>query len=553
MGGEPELQLTRGAPATAPWQATPYDTTGRAPARPVVFRYGTGSVSFLRGIPLLPMTRPSHTRDVSALPRSLPSPAPGIAAALSLVLATGFGCSGDGGPLPPGPPAETPDAGAAPASAPPPPAVEGANLDPRAREILEALRSEVLARPETPELRLRYAATLDANQLEEQAADAWHQAAALAPKDARARHHLGRLLAAAGRLDEAQASFRAAARLEPRYAPTHWRLGLVSLDLGQLEEARAAFEAARALAPGDPSGAVGLARVALEEDELATAEALLNEQLAAHPADGYLPKLLARTLRRSGDPEAAERFAARPDGPTRCFEYDPWEGALAAHRVGFTADLERARELLAAARSAEALELLEPLHDENPAHLAVEALVVRALLAQERIDEARALLAASAELRAHPRTLVSLGFVEFLRDEFDSALACAERAIEAQPGQANAHFLRGQVLAALGRRKEASEALDAAFARGETSLDAHLLRGQLHAEQGHFEAASDALAETTRIHPGSARAWAMRCEVEARAGRRDEAAGSLAELERIAPDATFLPVLRDLLEDGAGE
>lgn len=470
-----------------------------------------------------------------------------VAARLALglaALAPLVGCGGE-------PAAEAPPGTAAGVDLTPPLPIEFEALDPRASQAIDTLVRSVLADPRSPGLRRTYAATLDAMQFDEAAAEAWVQAAALDLSDPRSRHHLGRLRAESGDHEGAVQAFSAAARQDPGYAPTRWRLGLSLLELGLLDEARQAFDDARKLDPRDPSGPAGLARVALAQDDLVTAEAILSELVEAYPQDGYLPGLLARVARRRGDEARASLLLARPGAPTACFRADPWERELSDHRIGFAAEVDRARDLLAANRPDEALLVLEPLYAEDPAHLAVEGLTVRALLALDQTERAQTILQESLARGDHPHTQVSLGYVLFVQQRFEDALACTDRAIEAQPSLSSAHFLRAKALVALERREEGVQALRRAFESGEEGLEAQILFGRTLAQVDALDEAIEAMAEATDRFPSSLEAWALRCELEFRAGRTVEARRSLAETAARDGDARVVPRLRAMMEDAA--
>ena len=431
--------------------------------------------------------------------------------------------------------------------APRPP--ELGNLDPRASVALTELWSEVVAAPYDAALRRAYAATLDAMQLDETALVAWVQAAALDPADARSQHHIGRLLSLCGRLPEAAEAFGRATRLNPDEASSFWRWGLVLLELGRVEEARLAFEGARTAAPRDPSGAAGLVRIALDEGELNRAEQLLTELLRDHPKDRHLHKLLARLKRRRGDEAAAALIEAQPTVATRCFRADPLERELSCHRIGFAEDIARARELLDAGRSDEALDLLEPLLAEDPAHLELEGLTVQALLDLGQTERARAILGESLIRGEQPRTRISLGFVHLMRKEYRRALECADAALAINPGLSNALFLRAKALFALHRSEESVQALEAAFASGEQSLEAHLLLGQSLAELEEYERALAAFEHATQTFPSSLQAWTMRCEMEIRTGATHAARRSLTEVAARDSRGIALPRLTRMIKE----
>lgn len=424
------------------------------------------------------------------------------------------------------------------------------SLDPRANRILRALHARVSEAPYDAALRREYAATLDSIQYDLTALVVWAQAASLDPQHAGAHHHVGRLLAEAGRYEQAADAFEKAAMLDPKQASTMWRWGLCLLELDRTDEARLAFEGAQAATPNDPSGAAGLVRVALAEGDLESADALLEEVLLSYPKDNYLRDLQAKVKRRLGDEAAAALLEARGATATRCFRADPLERELSSHRVGFKEDMTRARELLAAGRPIDALDLLEPMYSEDPAHLGVEGLTVQALIALNQTERARAILNESLARGEQPQTRLSLGYVHFLRGEFEQALDSADASLAAQPKLANAHFLRAKALFAMDRREESIASLKTAFASGEKSLEAHLLLGQSLGDLKEYERAVEACTQATDAYPASLQAWAMRCEMEIRAGNRSSARRSFIEVAARDAKGLMLPKLTELIGQG---
>jgi len=153
-----------------------------------------------------------------------------------------------------------------------------------------------------------------------------------------------------------------------------------------------------------------------------------------------------------------------------------------------------------------------------------------ALYQANRIDEAESL--ARVVLQSAPGSLDTvnlLGAIALKRGDAAGSLSHFTRAIELQPGFADAHSNRGMALRALGRPAEALEALHRALAirpgHGDALFNLALALGDL----GRWQEALAAYDELLGIQPGHALAWSNRGNVLQRFERWDEA---LAAYER---------------------
>lgn len=162
------------------------------------------------------------------------------------------------------------------------------------------------------------------------------------------------------------------------------------------------------------------------------------------------------------------------------------------------------------------------------------------------LAQARALL--DGVLSAHPASAAAHLEVAriHIREAFDGterdpdglakAEAALDRAVELDPGFAEARVLRGRLYRLQGRRGEAHAEFDAADALGGASPWLHVNRGQLLNEEGRHEAALEACGRVPAdVRPVRTRRAADRCMLRAlealqRAGEAE--AVYLAALER---------------------
>jgi len=118
-----------------------------------------------------------------------------------------------------------------------------------------------------------------------EAMHAYRQAIALDPTDADARANLGRLLHAAGSLDEAEAEFRRALRQDPCHTTATFNLGVALQDLGRVPEAADAYKRVLELDPGFASAHFNLASVSetLDDEPAALRHLAEYRRLIAEP------------------------------------------------------------------------------------------------------------------------------------------------------------------------------------------------------------------------------------------------------------------------------
>ena len=161
------------------------------------------------------------------------------------------------------------------------------------------------------------------------------------PENALGLRILGKIFAACGRMEDADAAYRASIEVDPSITATWLGLGLLCRDRRQTGEARQCFERAVALSPLDPFLQTNLAVVLGDSGRLTESIERLEEALKLHPGAMTARSNLLLTLHydSSGTPERlkeehrrwAERHAPAvpPMSPVRPL---PPSGPL---RIGF--------------------------------------------------------------------------------------------------------------------------------------------------------------------------------------------------------------------------
>jgi predicted O-linked N-acetylglucosamine transferase (SPINDLY family) len=309
----------------------------------------------------------------------------------------------------------------------------------------------------TAQLRAAAAAHLAAGRLNEAAA-AYGEVLARAPKDFEAHHQLGTLRLQLGNSAEGFSLLAAASRLNPTHAETWLHLGMAAQNLGQFEEAVAHYRQSLALKPDD---AAPLFRLGV----------------------------LLRHLRRQNDALTAfdRCIALMPDEETPLqqrgelkFEMQDFGGALA----DFDAMLAH-----------------------NPG--AVQALLYRgvALSYLERPAEALAALDRAVALAPERAEIFfNRGVVLEALGHSGEALSAYDTAIRLTPGHADAWNNRGGVLRGQGRLEEAADSFRRAIALAPRHLPALINRGTVLAILNRNAAAAADFRRVLEIEPGNATA-----------------------------------------------
>jgi Flp pilus assembly protein TadD len=362
-----------------------------------------------------------------------------------------------------------------------------------------------------------------------------------APQDVEAWTIRGVVALRAGDRAGAEEAYRAALERNPAHAVA--RAGLAELLSGEdaLREHRRALDAYSRLLESHlaiadlEGGARGLQALRSAADVLPDATrlhaAVIDRALAAGDPAGalaYLRETLERPLARSpGVYALASRLPA-----------DRREAALALLREGAEAypddvglALAEAELLREADDPAAAEARLRPLHDASPDDPRLANELALALLAQDRVEEARAALAEAAEGSATVRFNLAQALLESGRPR----AAAEEIAPDATEGQQDPEVwaVYGTALAASGRTAEARPALERAV---ELDPEQSLARRTLRRLDERERIAGEDGAEV----PEAARAAYQRGLTDLEQGRFADAA---SELERAYEQSDGAPLV----------
>ncbi|MCZ6683257.1 MAG: tetratricopeptide repeat protein, partial [Planctomycetota bacterium] len=194
-----------------------------------------------------------------------------------------------------------------------PPHVAVAGLEP---DVLEAIQSAEQGVRDHPESGIAWGWLGMVSHIHgffREACECYHQAGLLNPESFRWPYLRGLALARTNR-EQAVAEYRAALRLAPDETPIHVHIGELMMASGRPDEAAKHFVRATELSPTCSHAWLGRARVRMAHDDYEQALHFLDRSAEFAENHGAVYSTLARVRYRLGDVEGAERAARRAEG-----------------------------------------------------------------------------------------------------------------------------------------------------------------------------------------------------------------------------------------------
>jgi Flp pilus assembly protein TadD len=402
-------------------------------------------------------------------------------------------------------------------TAPEPPAVDFAGLDPELSAAITEARERVRREPRSADAWGRLGMLLGAHWLTQPSQVCFAQAAELDPKDSRWPY-----LQALGLLNDDPVA--AVPKLERAAALTdaessRARLAEAELMLGRDADAERHFREVLDLHPGSARASLGLARLAFARGDRAAAEDHLRRVLDGRGGRKAALSLLAEVLRAGGDPAAAAKAegeaAGLPDDPPWP---DPDAEELARAQVGDEARLKQA-ERLAERQPAAALDLLRRLAQDHPGsarygeYLAYQLILMRDFAGAEGV-----LQGVLRSDPSSPRTHLLLGIAESNQGRQAEAAASFRRAAELRPNYLDAYNNLAVSLQQSGDRPGAVAAYRQALGCQPQSARLHVALAELLLQDGQAAEAVTHLREAVQLDPADGRARRLLADAEKQPG-----------------------------------
>jgi tetratricopeptide (TPR) repeat protein len=449
---------------------------------------------------------------------------------------------------------------AVPRPAPPPPPDLG-NLDPALADRIRRELSAVEERPNEPSRRVRLAMVYAANALPEQARMTLEQVVDRGHGDERAWYHLAHALAEVGDLEAALAAVDRSVDAAAGYAPARAQRGLWLLDVGRVDEAEVAFRAALETDDSSRAGRLGLARALLQRGDDEAAAALLQSFVSAD--DDYARQLLATAYRRMDRLEEAEALLRGVDSTAPTWD-DPWRAELNEYRVGYRAELDRAKRHAMRGDFAGAVTILDRLRRHRDATVEVYNNLGMSYLALQRHDDAIGVMNEGVRLNpnSHQAQHLLAGAYWTSLDrlpERDRPAALqrvmqhVERALEIKPTSVPSLTLRADALVAMQRHQQAIEAYQLAARWAPEDPDPLLRAGTLHLQLRNWSDAVSLLEQAAGRGPPTPTLLGRLAMAYAAAGRSAAADAVLADAERRFPRSPEVSGARQEIERLRGQ
>ncbi len=431
---------------------------------------------------------------------------------------------------------------AAVACSPPPPAAEElviAGVDLPDRELSAYLAETIdsnRAMPASAAMRGRLAMTYDVNGLPNAALATYAQAAALDANDFRWPYFSARLLADAGRFDEALAMLQRALAIDPDYAPAWLRRGSWLLETDQPEAALTAFEQA---AQRDGGAEADFGRALAWSAQGNATEALPHlASFAEETGHPYAHRAHGRALLALGSEDDARLALARGRSPVPFRWSDPRAAERRDHMRGY-ASFARAQALSSEGNTTAALAVfnrLRTLYPEDDCAKDDDFFFPCNLLNSTSIAQARAGRVQEAiELARHAITLrpdfapFHLTLADHYRqtDDLPAALRHIDHAIALNPANGHAHAQRGRYLFGLSRPDAAKEALETALRLEPEKRTTLFYLGLVEAKRERWPEAVERFERTVALDPDFALGHLYLARSLAEAGQLDMAREAL--------------------------
>ncbi len=335
------------------------------------------------------------------------------------------------------------------ATAPTPPDIELAHVDPLVADAIGQARDGVLAKPHNPAAWGELAIVLHAHDFYADAKQCYTQAERLDPTNPAWPYLLGDCYCYEGDpTREAIPHFRRALSIAGQNPTARTRLGELLTEAGEFDEAEALFREVLVDDPGEPRAHLGLARVALTRGNARAGLTHIHNCIARA---GDIPRactLLAEAYHVLGEHDLAADAHKRATKHTEPFFWpDPFLDLMFARRTGFSALSRKATALYKANRGSEALVVLEELarrYPDNP--LARNGLGrMYVLINQPAVGEPHLREA----LRMDPDLVearYNLASALMQLEQRGEAVVELRRVLEQQPHHAEAHLKLGQCL-----------------------------------------------------------------------------------------------------------
>ena len=398
------------------------------------------------------------------------------------------------------------------ATAPKPPAVSLAGLDPAIISVLEPCYDAVRRNPRSGSAWGKLGTALLAYEFKSEAQVCFREAEHREPNDPRWPYFHG-LTMFPDATEQGLAKLRRAVKLHgDENSAVRNRLATVLSELGEYEEAETYFRSVLERWPDDPAAILGLGKLAFARGQLEKSLAYLSRSAANRHTAKKSRQLLATVHQRLNNTSAAAQTLREMKGmPDDMPLSDPFINEFSSLRTGRAAWLDYATQLFRQGRVAEATPLVERTIQAYPD--SDDAWILLAQIQMRRKEYAVAKKSWDKAIELSPEAVqahVQLGVTQLYLGQTEAAAACFRRAIELQPNLGEAHHNLGLSYAATDRNENAILAFRNAIRLRPGFVDSYLGLAASFARGGNLVEAQHALDQAEQLSPNDQRSRSLR-------------------------------------------
>lgn len=393
-----------------------------------------------------------------------------------------------------------------------------------AESMLEDARKRVESEPRSVAARLALASLYQLSGRPAEAEKAYAELKAAAPDDPQAYRALGLFYLSGNDKGKAISEFQSLLRVKPKDAPIQALLAGLLLDTGQAGRAEALRQELLKSDPKNRSLPLLAGRILLAQRKYPQAVVELQAAVKANPESAAAHYYLGFAQNASGSPAQArpswlralelqpgllEARLALADLEANSGNYGDAlrlaGEAIKASPNSLSAQLVRARALLARGDSRQAQEILESILARDPVHMPALRLLVNLRIREGKAAEV--LQRISQLARSHPRNgdlHAMLAILQAVRKDMANAEASAREAVALGGPGSEASVVLAQAYLAKGSTDKAKQTLHSAIEANPRNAANCIVLASLYEREGNREQARKLYERAQQIDPESA-------------------------------------------------
>lgn len=426
---------------------------------------------------------------------------------------------------------------------------ESRTADAAVRRLASEKVAAVEAAPDLPGPRCELALLYEANELWDEAIDAYRNCFRLGGERPVWTYHLALCLRGIGRNEEARGRLETVCGQNPTFDAAHYRLAQWLLNSDDPERALPYFERVAERVPELVEPAVGwgacLAAVGKFDEAIQVLEPAVNRD-PQYKTGLYALGIAYRGAGRRD--EARELLQMGMDAEPR-FLPDEKTRQMLDLTVNLSGLLDRASNLIAAGRPDLAAQVLEERNADLPDDEHVMAALANAYHAEGKTERAIDLLKRTIEFAPdYFAARLNLALCLLDTNRLDEAEEQARLAVRLGPNVPDTHFALARVHARRGNLEGSWEALLAASRLDVANPEIFFALGETAAIRKDYENARQYFRKGTQLQPRDSKMWTKLAVTCVATGDQPAAWHAYDKVLSLVPDDPALPRLKSLIE-----